>query len=380
MIIRSNFPRVVKYQKRGKAYWYVDTRSKELGTTGRKNFNSEQAAVDYAKDFREKLKLGQVVEDGVIKDQQLEKWRERLKVYGKDINDACQHYLHHLGEQQKRTVIPPVKELCERWEKEKLNDTLDPKRPKTKTEIKSYARWIRRTFGETRVFEITEGQCRKVLNEMDRGNITKRQYLAYLHMFLKWSFASGYIQQIPTSKIEVHVKDPRARFYSAEQVQNMMELANTKYPELIPYLSLCVFAGLRPSEAESATWKDVDFATKEIFVAGLKAEQDRRIILHDTCLAWLKFAKDATLEIRPPNLLRKLKSFRAELGIEWVQDVLRHTFATHWKAAGHTLDELRDYLGHMTSKMTRKHYLRSIAKDEATEFWSILPATDSAKT
>jgi integrase len=160
----------------------------------------------------------------------------------------------------------------------------------------------------------------------------------------------------------------------------MMELARTKYSELIPYLALCVFAGLRPSEAEHATWKDIDFATKEIFVAGLKTEQDRRITLHDTCLAWLNYAKDLGLDIRPANFVRKQRAFRAELGIEWVQDVLRHTFATFYKASGHTLDEVRDYLGHMTSKMTRKHYLRSIAKDDATEFWSILPATDSAKT
>jgi integrase len=379
-IIRASFPRVVKYEKRGQTYFYVDLRSKTYGTKGRRGFSTKQEAVDYASDFFEKLKNGQVVQDGIIKDRQLEKWKERLAVYGKTIEDACQSYLAELAENKKREVLPLVKDLCQTWETEKLTDTLDPKRPKTKIEISQYGRWIRRELGERHVYDITEDECRRLLNEMNRSNTTKKQHWRYLNMFLLWCNKKGHIQHVPTASIKIKIKEPEAHYYSVEQASKIMELAKSKYPELIAYYALCLFDGLRPTEAESTEWKDIGFTTKEIFVAGLTPKDDRRHFMHDTCLEWLRYSRDLGLPVIPINCQGKQRDFREELGIEWIQDGLRHTFATYYKALGHSLEKIRDHLGHTTSRITKTHYQRSIAKDEATKFWSILPAPEQVKT
>ena len=47
---RMMFPRIYELvHPRSGRYWLVDTRSKKYGMTGRRHFNSEKAARDYAK-------------------------------------------------------------------------------------------------------------------------------------------------------------------------------------------------------------------------------------------------------------------------------------------------------------------------------------------
>jgi uncharacterized protein YwqG len=55
--VRGSFPQVYRYPKAGMTYWEVSARSKYWGLNERRNFNSEKAALDYAEQIAEQIKL-----------------------------------------------------------------------------------------------------------------------------------------------------------------------------------------------------------------------------------------------------------------------------------------------------------------------------------
>jgi integrase len=72
-------------------------------------------------------------------------------------------------------------------------------------------------------------------------------------------------------------------------VPQMTGLLNSADPSLIPYLSICAFAGLRSSEAKRLSWQQVDFKRNLIIVPEniSKTGEERKIPIQPNQAAWL---------------------------------------------------------------------------------------------
>jgi integrase len=161
--------------------------------------------------------------------------------------------------------------------------------------------------------------------------------------------------------------------------------------DIIPYLAICAFAGIRPKEATRITWADIDWEDNIISVRRSKAKTGgcRHIELHPTLRAWLLAARPANAA--PSDTLApatcataKIRNLRRRCGYgtdkEWQNDCLRHSYATFYlKAQLGNITQLQLNMGHRSTQLLYSRYVNmaGTTRAMAQEWWSILPPTSS---
>src|SRR5438876_2616175 len=191
--IRRTFPQVYAYvnPKNGMKYWIGSARSKKWGMNERPHFNSEKEAVDWARQIAERIEKNgaepEIPRDKVGFVSAHERLIEKLRPFNKTPEDAVNHYLTFLGKEILRQAKPFLKDSVVRWETEKLTSKIRPLSERTQTELKSYARYLTRMWGEFKADDITQKMVLEALNKLEvpKRN-TRRKYLRYVRMFFIW--------------------------------------------------------------------------------------------------------------------------------------------------------------------------------------------------
>jgi hypothetical protein len=114
----------------------------------------------------------------------------------------------------------------------------------------------------------------------------------------------------------------------------------------------------------------------------LHKREARYFILEDaakeTLFAWLKWHKENTSKdqpfVRQKNLDNREKKIRtAVLNGEWVQDGLRHGFATYYNALTRNPYKVCYVTGDII-KTVKRHYMRAVKKTVCDAFWGLTPS------
>jgi integrase len=157
-------------------------------------------------------------------------------------------------------------------------------------------------------------------------------------MFFIWAKNKRHLSDNPTDGILIKSEDFKALWFEPEKVRKLLRYVATNEKDLVGMNALLTFAGLRPSEGARVERKDIDFDEHEIYVKKGKREE-RSFILEspakETLFAWLNWHKENTEKeapfVRQKNLSnRERKVRKAVLNGEWIQDGLRHGFATYY--------------------------------------------------
>lgn len=155
---------------------------------------------------------------------------------------------------------------------------------------------------------------------------------------------------------------------------------------LLPYIAICAFAGIRPTECSKLTWQDVDLEDGVISVraANSKTGGTRHVELHPTLRAWLLRCMPAGRcgDIVPQNYGGLSKAVRRRAGYgpgcasPWQSDCLRHSYATYYlKARCGSISQLQVNMGHTGTVLlyTRYMNMRGVTRASAAAWWQILP-------
>ena len=141
--------------------------------------------------------------------------------------------------------------------------------------------------------------------------------------------------------------------------------------------ALLVYTGIRPREVRRLTWRDIDTEEKTITVrsqcsktGGVRQVEippvlNRLLITH-------KF--ENTSHICPIDWQRRWRKIRDNSGFRgcWVQDVLRHTYASFHAKNYANLPRLQLNMGHRDQSLLRSRYvnMRGISRAEAKSFFN----------
>jgi integrase len=130
----------------------------------------------------------------------------------------------------------------------------------------------------------------------------------------------------------------------------------TVYPgDLTPWLTVGMFAGLRPEEAKRLEWLDIDFGRKHIDLPARKAKgRKRRIIpLEPNLIEWLAPYRPASGEGKiVQNFRWKFQAFaKAANYSPWPKDCLRHSYASYHLAKFENFGKTAEYMGHRSAQM-----------------------------
>lgn len=197
--------------------------------------------------------------------------------------------------------------------------------------------------------------------------------------FLKYALQREWITDNPLVRIpSLRVRRRRvgAATLTAQQAQDMMAFIEQHHPSAVPFFVLCLFAGIRPClrTGEITRLRPEHFKLDEALlrVGGevSKVREPRNVVLQPNVVAWFKAYPLAQFPILPKNLQHIREKVVAKFGL--THDVLRHTFITMFVAKFRSLGEAALQAGN-SEAIIRKHYLDLKSKEEAEQFWSILP-------
>lgn len=168
--------------------------------------------------------------------------------------------------------------------------------------------------------------------------------------------------------------------------------------ELVPWLAVAFFAGLRSAELDRLTWSDVKFKQNwiEVPAAKSKTAQRRLVTMVSALAAWLAPYQDREGSIRPKHFHHKRRlAYRAagfgKPGSETAQEksagirlrpapsnAARHSFASYRLA--HTNDAAKTALelGHTSTALLFSTYREVATAEDAARYFAILPEGETA--
>ncbi len=218
------------------------------------------------------------------------------------------------------------------------------------------------------------------------GAVTRNTILSDLKSFFNWAVENEYIQSNPILKIKKFKSTPEeerrkeereeslGNILPNESVQLLLETTRRDDPEILPYVAILFFAGLRPErEATGVRWQDVLLDEGLLYVRPRKAKdrQSRYVKIEDNLKAWASLGG----KLPPDNIRKRWATLRKKCGLfgdSWPHDAARHTFASNYLAL-HGADATVEALGHGDYEMLFKHYRSLVKPKDAERYFKISP-------
>ena len=73
----------------------------------------------------------------------------------------------------------------------------------------------------------------------------------------------------PVEKIDrARFDRPEIAILTPAQARSLLNAARARTPELVPYLAIAVFAGVRPTELQRLSWADINCDLRYIHIGG----------------------------------------------------------------------------------------------------------------
>jgi integrase len=148
--------------------------------------------------------------------------------------------------------------------------------------------------------------------------------------------------------------------------------------EMIPYLAIAAFCGLRAAEIQRLDWSEIHLSGSEKFVevkAGKAKTASRRTVpISANCAAWLeRFAKSSGPVVSLARTDKQLFIYLAgKAGVPWKHNGLRHSFISYRLAVIKDVGQVSLEAGNSPG-MVFKHYRQLVRESEATEWFGIMP-------
>ena len=295
---------------------------------------------------------------------------EQLKPFGRTITDAVEYYVAHLkASENSCTAEQLVRELLKAKEadgvsRRHLND------------IRSRLSVFAEKFDGQMVATITSAQLDDWLRSLPVSAVTRNHYRQLLLLAFNFAVRRGYATENPAKKTDK--AKGRKSDIGILTVNEAARLLESATPDVLPYLAIGLFAGLRRAEIERLDWSEIDFDSGliEVTAQNSKTATRRFVTMQPNLREWLLPLRKHKGNVTPSNCFREsFEQAREAAGIaEWPDNALRHSFASyhlaHFKNAASTALEL----GHHDSRITFAHYRELVKPKDAERYWSIRPA------
>jgi integrase len=367
------------FKFKGDAREFAATKKLELGNHGRKTeeiSNEERRAV---LTFREQISgFGSV--EGIPK-----------------LTDAVAFYIRYLKASIKRSTVS------------KLADELEASKDRAGRskrhvdDLRSRLQHFSRSFGDRDVRTVTRDEIEGWLHGLKLAPQTLVNYRRVVFGLFREGLRRKYCETNPVADIDTpKVVGQAPGILSPAKMAKLIKLVMLHEPELLPWLVVSGFCGLRPAEVDRLDWREIRLhdTTPVVEVTATKAKTARRrlVELPENALAFLRPLGRGEGALRVVNHRKKWEAVRRLAGYgepgsetaeereggvvlqEWPADGLRHSFASyhiaHFKDAGRTALAL----GHgQNPSLLFNTYRAMVTPDDAARWWQITPEGPDSK-
>jgi integrase len=239
------------------------------------------------------------------------------------------------------------------------------------------------------VSDITHRDLEPLLSSISPGgrNLLMRHFRAFFNFGIK----RGYLIENPIFRLDfAEVVRKEVETISAKDVEAMLTDALEHDPDLLPFLTLGFFCGIRPDgELQKLQWSYVDLTDRIVTIPPTVAKTKRRrfVEVSSNAVQWLEAfsarvgrATGSVVKYKESALYDRRKLNRTRVGVDhWPNSAMRHTFCSNWLAMHGDINKLVLISGHTSVDTMWRHYHRGTTKAEAEKFWSIVPPRVDAK-
>jgi len=334
----------------------------------RRFFEKEAIAQAYVKRLAKMLGEYQLQALGLKDEQKVEAARcyRLLEKYDAGLLTAVQHYIAYL--EQANTSVSLGK-LFEVFMEAKKQDGISAK---YLADLRSKLGRFVAAFPEKLACDLTTPELEEWIRGLKVGAVSRESYRRNIGVMLEFGRRRRLLRENPASDIKI-ARKPEGEvtiLTHREVVRLLQECAS----EMVPYIAICAFAGLRPTEAAKLDWKDINLETAQIEVKArhAKTRRHRLVPIQPNLLAWLTIYRKEAGRIGFSR--RKFREAYARAGFaEWPLDVLRHSFGTYRLPILKSAEELALEMGNSPDVIFR-HYRRAMNKATATAFFDVMPS------
>ena len=244
------------------------------------------------------------------------------------------------------------------------------------------------SFDEMPVATIEPRELDDWLRELELSPMSRVNYRKVLRTAFEFAVIRGYARENPVAKTsEVKTTPSTPGILNANELAALLGAAP---PEILPWLAISAFAGVRDAEVGRLTWDRVDLANGYIRIdASIAKTSSRRLVpILDNLRAWLAPHAKKTGAVRPDpqisyplfrearrtafEVLKRADTAAPNLQ-EWPHNALRHSFASYRMASVDSAAQVAEECGHSV-QILKKHYRELVTKKEAEGWFGVLPA------
>jgi len=281
---------------------------------------------------------------------------KQLAPHKATITEAVDHYVEHvLKYRTAPTVTKIVKLLVTEAEGNKRRD-------RTVKDLRLRLEQFAKTFGDRQLASITREELAAWLNDPTLGARSRINYAVKASQLYNFAIRNQWAEyNIAASLPRPTAEDAEPEIFTPEQTARLLEHA-ADY-DLLPYVALGLFAGLRSAELLRLDWSAVKLGERSIIIAaGVAKKRSRRVV-----------------EIPDQRTLyKRLAELATAAGLtKWQDNGLRHSCATYSLALTGDAVRVAYQLGN-SADMIHRHYKALVTAADAKRFWELRPAADAA--
>ena len=233
------------------------------------------------------------------------------------------------------------------------------------------------------------------LDGMTASGRTKRNYLAVIASLFNFCIKRKYLPKEAVEEIEAvqqqKVDNGEIEIFTPGE---MLEILTAARPEMVPWLAIAGFAGLRSAELQRLDWSEVNLMERHIEIKASKAKTAARRLapITDNLAAWLTiFAKpsgkvmdfeswwnqipkvvEAINDLRKQSLEAARKDPSTALKFVWKHNALRHSFCSYRLAMIKNAAQVALEAGN-SPKMIFSNYRQLVTEAEAAKWFGVMP-------
>jgi integrase len=263
-------------------------------------------------------------------------------------------------------------------------------RPRTLTQYESYLKTITKRFGSMPIHEVKRSDMEDWLAESNWSKRTRNNYISTLSTLFIFARDRDYCVENPAEKVARSILDDTPPgILTVEQASQLLEVTRKVDPEMLGYVAVGLFAGLRRSELCALEWVEIDKKARTIEVKGIKAKtRQRRIVtISENLSAWLeivplkkRFSPSSNEDVCGERIKKLYSEQRDEEGkilreavlSTWPHNALRHSFGSYHFAKHRDENLTAAEMGNSPS-MVFRHYRAVVTPDAAEKYWLLFP-------
>jgi integrase len=306
---------------------------------------------------------------------------DALQPFGATIRDAVKFYIPHLQAMKRScTAAQLVDELLKVKEADGASE-------RYMGDLRSRLNQFSEVFDGKLIAEITSTEIDewlRSLSDKETGKrlspITRNNFRRVLVVAFNFAQDRGYCLDNPAAKTaKAKVVEGVVGILTVDETARLLQKAPA---ELVCFVAIGAFAGLRRAELEQLDWKEVDLQSGLIEVIASKAKSARRrfVRIQPNLAKWLQPYARLSGNVTSRKYCDLLDAAREAAKIrEWPHNALRHSFASYHLARFNDAAALALELGHASAHLVFQHYRQLVRPKEAERYWNIMPATAGKK-